>query len=41
MGGNLETNVRYQPVNLPEFKFRSGSLKWSLDLKDLASHCNG
>jgi hypothetical protein len=37
-GGDLETNARYQPVSLPEFKVRSGSLKWSLKLKDLASH---
>jgi hypothetical protein len=34
----LETNARYQWVSLPEFKLRSGSLKWSLNLKDLASH---
>ena len=34
----METNARYQPVSLPEFKLRSGSLKWSLNLKDLASH---
>ena len=33
----METNARYQPVSLPEFKLRSGSLKWSLNLKDLAS----
>ena len=26
-------------ISLPEFKLRSGSLKWSLNLKDLASHC--
>ena len=25
-------------ISLPEFKLRSGSLKWSLNLKDLASH---
>ena len=37
-GVDLETNVRYQPVSLPEFKLRSGSLKWSLNIKDLASH---
>ena len=37
MGGNLETHARYQPVSLPEFKLRSGSLKWSLNLKPLAS----
>jgi hypothetical protein len=36
-GGNLETNDRYQPVSLPEFKLRWGSLKWSLNLKDLTS----
>ena len=35
--GNLETNARYLPVSLPEFKLRSSSLKWSLNLKDLAS----
>jgi hypothetical protein len=35
--GNLETNARYQPVSLPEFKLRSGSLKKSLNLKALAS----
>ena len=35
--GNLETNARYQPVSLSEFKLRSGSLKRSLNLKDLAS----
>jgi hypothetical protein len=34
----METNARFQPVSLPEFKFSSGSLKWSLNLKDLASH---
>lgn len=28
----------YQPVSLPEFKLRSSSLKWSLNLKDLTSH---
>ena len=33
----METNARYQPVSLPEFKLRSGSLKWSLNLKDVAS----
>jgi hypothetical protein len=27
--GNLETHA----VSLPEFKLRSGSLKWSLDLQ--------
>jgi hypothetical protein len=37
-GGNLETHARYRPVSLPEFKLRSGSLKWSLTLQDLASH---
>jgi hypothetical protein len=35
---NLETNARYQHVSWPEFKLRSSSLKWSLNLKDLASH---
>ena len=34
----METKTRYQPVSLPEFKLKSGSLKWSLNLKDLASH---
>jgi len=33
----LETNARYRSVSLPEFKLKSGSLKWSLKLKDLAS----
>jgi hypothetical protein len=40
LGGNLETNARYQPVSLPELKLRSGSLKWSLNLKDLAFQTN-
>jgi hypothetical protein len=41
--GILETNARYRPVSLPEFKLRSGSLKWSLNLKVLASqmHSHG
>jgi len=37
-GGNLETKAKYQSVSLPEFKLRSGSLKWSLNLNDLAPH---
>jgi hypothetical protein len=41
LGGNLETNARYWLVSLPEFKCRSGSLKWSPNLKDLASQNNG
>ena len=42
LGISLETGARLgfcwgcQPVGLPEFKLRSGSLKWSLNLKDLA-----
>jgi hypothetical protein len=37
----LETNARYQPVSLPEFKLRSGSLKWSLNFKKImASQVN-
>ena len=35
--GDLDTNARYQLVSLSEFKVRSGSLKWSQNLKDLAS----
>ena len=35
---SLETGARYQPVSLPEFMLRSGSLKWSQNLK--ASHDN-
>lgn len=35
-GSNLETNAKYWPVILPEFKLRSGALKWSLNLKGLA-----
>ena len=31
LGGNLETNARYQPVSLPEFKFSEmESELWSL-----------
>jgi hypothetical protein len=37
LGIDLETNVRYQPVNLSEFKLRSGFLQWSLNLKALTS----
>jgi hypothetical protein len=37
VGGNLETNARYQPVSLSEFKLRPSSLKWSLTLKDVDS----
>ena len=32
-GCNLETNARYWPVSLLEFKLRSGSLRWSLNPK--------
>lgn len=35
---NMETNVRYQPVGLPEFKHRYGPVNKSLNLKDLISH---
>ena len=37
MGADLESNAGYGPVRIPEFKLRSGSLKWSLNLKDVAS----
>ena len=37
MGENLETNARYRPDSLAEFKLRLGSLKWSLNLKNVAS----
>lgn len=35
--GILETCSRYQPINLPEFNIRSGSLRWSLTPKELVS----
>lgn len=36
LGGNLETDANYRnyrPAHLPDLRFRSGSLKWSLNLK--------
>lgn len=33
----METNARYQPFSLPEFKLKSDPPKGHLNLKDLAS----
>jgi hypothetical protein len=40
LGCKLETNARYQLSSLPEFKLRSGSIKWGLNLRDLDSQRN-
>lgn len=44
LGISLESeawkHASYQPDSLPEFKLRSGSLKWSPNIKDLAFQCH-
>jgi len=38
LGIYWEATWKLMPVSLPEFKLRSVSLKWSLNIRDLTSH---